>query len=267
MTNIRIASPAAFGQRARTLHRPTAPASSFSEARSKILKLDGTQRSSAFVRDKLVAICKQHRDRVSRDPDLAAYLDEHERGRRRDHDTWLSEHRALSTSKGLDCGRGAGEYRDVQAYAERSPQEWVNLIGPVPPPLVRAPPDDLQGYPALNIGRLLDRGWLKGDRLRATLLGWPLSATGEHDILLFDDRRETSVPLLVARIGKLGGAAAEWQNIGLIFKQGADTPRYFECPLRRARCDTLYFRNGVLASRQAQRLYHASQRPRQMRPR
>ena len=66
--------------------------------------------------------------------------------------------------------------------------------------------------------------------------------------------------MLVARMFTDDINQPRWQNIKLAQGPRSARTRYLVCPLTLTRCDVLYFRNGIFASREAQRLFNRSQR-------
>ena len=89
---------------------------SFLEARRKLLKQDGSARIGGLERERLLATVEKHPERYRSDAALFQLIERNKRRQARDKAKFLWESRALSTTKGLDCGRGivaAPDFRGI----------------------------------------------------------------------------------------------------------------------------------------------------------
>lgn len=226
--------------------------------RAKLLKYDGTLRSSKEERETLLTFLRKHPRRLNEDENIIAFLEREERRKERERKKFLWESRELSTTKALDCGRGANQHAAFEEYL-RLGIEWAHNIPLVDPPAALPIPDSLEHYGVLDIRILLDRGYFDHDRVAGNRLGWSADATGVRSIYLFSDSRHSGMPLLIARI-EAEDSTVTWQSIRLLPSARSARPRYMLCPFSHIRSDILYFRNGVFASREAQGLYNSLQR-------
>jgi hypothetical protein len=226
--------------------------------RAKLLKYDGTLRSSDEERETYLTFLRKNPRRLNADENIIAFLEREERRKERERKKFLWESRELSTTKALDCGRGAYQHKAFEEYLTLG-LDWAHSIPPVDQPSVVPTPDSLERYAVLDMRILLDRGEFKSDRVSGIRLGWPQEAIGGSSIYLFFDPRAFGMPLMVARI-EAEDSAVRWQSIRLLPSPRSNKPRYMLCPLSHISSDVLYFRNGIFASRRAHGLFNPSQR-------
>jgi hypothetical protein len=229
-------------------------------ARSKLLKLDGGSRIGPLRRADMINALESHRADVEREPGLSAFLQQEGQRKARERGKWLREQRPVSTTKAIDCGRGAFQHSDYEEYL-RADLEHLEQRGPELIDLSEMmPPDSIEFYPALDVRVLLARGFLKGDSVRGRILGWSPEATHVRRITMFDDGRHPRDRELIFRIDVAEQDDPTWQRIQLVCRGSFLRPRYLLCPVLMKKCDILYFRGGRFASRKAQALYNPSQR-------
>ena len=117
-------------------------------------------------------------------------------------------------------------------------------------------PDVLKYYPSLDIRALVSAfPWAQGVVMAQTL-AWGDAPPSHSIAMIIDWRGRDPVMACVHHWQDLGDAV--WQQLPLHCQP--DGRLRFICPIRRVNCDVLYLRDGIFASREAQRLYHPSQR-------
>jgi hypothetical protein len=169
----------------------------------------------------------------------------------------LWDERELGTVKAMDCGIAAGQFDLFMGYVTEPPGYYATVV----PEGVRTEPltvEQVDRFPALDIRVLASRLELSEGEALARTLGWPSWATDDTRLLMIRDLRDAKLPMImIGRMGKKQGECS-WQRIVLLRN---DRNRwFFRCPATGKRCEILYYRNGVFASRAAQRLYNLSQR-------
>ena len=224
----------------------------FLEIKRKLLKQDGTSRISNAERQRLISRLLKHPERYKSDDALAKLVQNHEREKARKEKKHDWELRDLSTTKALDCGRGVAQHVIFDEY-QSTDLDWIDSL-PTPEPSRPPYPYSTEYYPELDIKVMLERYDLESDRVTARSLGWPSEATDDCTIYMFVDGRFEGLPRLVFIKVDPETNEKTWQKISLLSGPTSDKARYFLCPLTHARCETIYFRNGVFASRQAHRL-------------
>lgn len=224
----------------------------WAEARRKLLMEDGSLRMSGLERQRLISIVQNYPERYRSDEAILKIIEGNERDMARARGKALWEAREISTTKGLDCGRGLGQ--DV-AYEEYLLKEVVwpdTILKPMLEPLQRR--DEIQNYPELDIKVLLKRQIFENSGVTGRELGWPEHATGQVSIYMFVDRRADWLPRIVFRVSSIVANDIFWQKIDLLPGSKSAKVRYFMCPYSHISCETLYFRNGIFGSREAHNL-------------
>ncbi len=221
-------------------------------AERKLLKQDGTQRLSPLQRDKLLATIESHPERYKTNLALCKLIEGSRRKKERQEKKRLYENRSLSTTTGLDRGRGINQYAIFEEF-ERAEPDWIDQL-PVPeiPPDVL--PDYTENFPELDIKILIERCRLHSPELTGRTLGWDLESTGDRTIYMFTYAPPDELPQLVFAFETFGTVERVWQRITLMPGPNSGKARYFLCPISHIRCEALYYRNGLFASREAHRL-------------
>ena len=165
------------------------------EARRKLLKEDGASRLSAADRARFVARILKHPKRYQSEPSLQKLVESFQREKAREKRKFHRESRELSTTKALDCGRGAGQDRIFKEYENADP-DWIDSLT-LPQTSSDPYSNGIQSYPELDVKVLLDRFGLEAGSLRAKSLGWPSTATDDCTIYMFVDGRFEGLPRLV----------------------------------------------------------------------
>jgi hypothetical protein len=157
----------------------------------------------------------------------------------------------------MDCGIAAGQFDLFVEYVTKPPSYYAKFI----PEKVQTKPltvEQVDRFPALDIRVLASRDELSEGSAWARTLGWPSWATDGTRLLMVRDLRDANLPMImIGRMGKNPGECT-WQRIALL--RNNRNRWFFRCPVTGKRCEILYHRDGVFASREAQRLYNLSQR-------
>lgn len=161
----------------------------------------------------------------------------------------------LSTEQALLLGRGAADF-DFTAMVEN---ERGSFWAQVDTAKGFRRPDNvalISDHPVLDI-RVLAPALLREGSLRAQTLCWGERSEPHVEILFVADWRDAE-PHLVAVWDYGNIEAPRMQNIRILLQS---TKRLrFICPVEGKNYDVLYLRDGLFASRIAQRLVHPSQR-------
>lgn len=233
-------------------HPETRGTLKYLESRRKLLNEDGSLRMSEFKRAQLVKIIREHPGRYQTDDALIALLQKFERKEQRDKRKRLWESRALSTTKGLDCGRGANQHNLFFEMEALDPQTLLSFASLKS--FEKPARDNTKYFPELDIKILIERQRLTPDGLTGVTLGWPLEFTPYEVIYMFVDPRFEGLSKLVFVSINYSTDERVFQIVELLPAMNSGKPRYFLCPITRARCEKLYLRNGVFASPQAHNL-------------
>lgn len=216
------------------------------EARSQLLSLSRTRRWSNRSRRKHLAdLMKLEGLDPAADKRIAQEQSRDER--REDHRLW--ECRRLSTSKALDEGLGYGESSMFHTMLLR-PDEWLESPSPSVEACRASEAGFIDSYGELDIRVLIDRGVFGPHAPTARLLGWSArDGLGDH-VIMHIIPQDDALPFLIFQFVAFDGASV-FQRIELIATRDSVRPRYFICPVERAKTDILYLRDGFFASRSA----------------
>lgn len=162
----------------------------------------------------------------------------------------------LSTTKAIDLGRGAGQYRLYDFYQEKDREVWQNLE--TAPKYERPAFSCLTNrYPKLDMNVFGPRLMKQEGSFVARTLCWGERVERHKEVLFFIDWRG-ELPIVIAAHDFDDEEKISWQRLPL---HRQDSGRFrWVCPVSGKNCDTLYLRHGLFASREAQWLYSPSQR-------
>lgn len=159
------------------------------------------------------------------------------------------------TSTAIARGRGLGQSEVYNDFIAIPYDEWalVPTADGYSRPMTVARLDD---YPMLDVNQLAaGLTWTK-DGVIATTLYWGEKPVGQ-EVALFIDYR-ASAPIIVVGFDWVDAESRRWQRLPIV-RQPNGRIRFI-CPVIRKCYDALFLRDGLFASREAQRLVHASQR-------
>lgn len=160
-----------------------------------------------------------------------------------------------STSKAIDRGRGAGQYDAALKHRENKRDDWERF--PTAPDFQRPAFSSLtDAHPRLNINEFAPRVMHEG-KFTARTLCWGDRAGDHWEVLFLVDWREGD-PIVIAIHRFQTDAEARRQRLPVALQ--VNNRIRWVCPVTGENVDTLYLRNGLLASREAQRLVSPSQR-------
>jgi hypothetical protein len=246
-----IAGDQVYSKMTSSLMRIARSQALYLEARQNLLGKGRSRRLSALKRNQLVEAVRKHPGRFSADADLQRYLQWHEARENRARRRAKWESRPLSTTKALDEGRGLFQYPILDHVSTLSADQIAaRCVAPQSQNLLR---DSITRYPELDIKVLLARGTVSRARLSGRRLGWSTELTAGFSVNLFWGSNAIKNKILLI-LEPDGGTNHTWQLIDLLPGPTSNKPRYFICPITRARCETLYLREGRFASSQAQNL-------------
>ena len=162
----------------------------------------------------------------------------------------------MSTEAGWKQGFGSGQYEAFCSYKTNDIAETFEdgVQREIAPPKGAGL---TTSYPGLGIRFLRERHYLRESKLLTHTLRWGTHDDPHGHILLIADYRGWG-PFLAIAHQPFDQSCYDWQFVDI--KHAADGRWRFVCPVRRVGCDFLYLRDGSFASREAQRLYHPSQR-------
>jgi len=159
----------------------------------------------------------------------------------------------FSTAKAINRGRGASQFEHFHAASRKSQDYFASIE--TAPNFVRPKHVSLtDDHPILDIN--IFRGQMVETKLTGRTLCWGERAE-VHDEVLFFVNWKDSFPIVIA-VHDPFTLSPRWQRLPLTRQVNG---RFrFICPVREMGCQILYLRGGLFASREAQRLYHPSQR-------
>lgn len=158
----------------------------------------------------------------------------------------------FTTEKAIILGRGASQFDLFLEVAREPPNFEAN---PTAPHFARPESPSLtNAHPNLDIN--VFRTMMVEGKLTGKTLCWGERAEHHEEVLFLVDWRG-ELPIVMA-IHDLFASAPRWQRLPLT-RQASGRFRFI-CPITGKGCQKLYLRGGLFGSRQAQRLYHPSQR-------
>lgn len=159
----------------------------------------------------------------------------------------------FSTEKAIALGRGAGQF-DLYESVSNEPPDFFEAVA-MAPKFVRPECASLtDAHPILDIN--IFRCLMAKDLLIGKTLCWGERAEPHDEVLFFVNWRG-DMPIIIA-VHDPFASIKRWQRLPLS-RQGSGRFRFI-CPVTTKGCQILYLRNGLFASREAQWLYHPSQR-------
>ena len=222
---------------------------SFLRDRQRLLRLDGTRRLSAEEKEALLMALQKHPERFKADADLQRYLDNRVRSQGIKAKRFLHESRPLSTTKGMDCGRGINQY-DFFLEVHGYDTPWVVPPFRYPDKSSRPTRSPAKRFPELDIKVALEKGLLSHEKFTGRTLDWPPESTDNQIIYLFVDARG-EVPRLIFAFEDMTDGTRKWQEVDVLYGPNSTKIRYFLCPVSHARCEVLFLRSGFFASKEA----------------
>lgn len=162
----------------------------------------------------------------------------------------------MMTETAIDRGQGLAYHSIYEEVADWTSTDWANIptargyVCPTAPVLIT-------DHPILDIRPLTRRGQWRADRLTGQQLRWGIGYPFQYEAALFVDTRRAE-PMMVVAHQSYEDMDRGWQRLPII-RQTYGRLRFL-CPVLETACDMLFERNGLFASREAQRLVHPSQR-------